>query len=394
VTANAFASTVSILLGQGDGHLGPTAPEVGVGGGPEQVAVADFDGDGHLDLVTANSRANTVSILLGQADGRFVALPVARVGRGPLSVAVADFNGDGRLDLVTANFEANTISILLGRGGGRFVAAPDVRVGVGPISVAVGDFNNDGHPDLATANFSPFGPNSVSILLGHGDGRFAAMPEVGLRANARSVAVGDFNSDGHVDLAVVNNGFLFNEPSTVLLLLGQGDGYFVAAPEVEVGGGVVAVGDFNGDGRPDLAVANGAANSVSILINSTVVQVNALITFVPIPATFRFTPHAMGCSAGFVGTFEFVARLTNRSDHPLTALVVQVTTLSNGTLLQNADGGPGGVGARLTVPRQDGFADGLLGPGEFVDVSFIMCLEEQVPFQFLVNVLGAAKTSE
>jgi hypothetical protein len=205
------------------------------------------------------------------------------------------------------------------------------------------------------------------------------------------MTVGDFNGDGHLDLAVANSG-----ANTVSILLGQGDGRFVAAPEVGVGREPqsVAVGDFNGDGRLDLVTANANANTVSILINTTAVGVNALVTFVPLPDTFRFTPDPTGCPATFVGTFRFAARLTNISNHPLTALVVQVAALSPGTLLQNADGGPGGVGARLTVPRQDDFTDGRLSPEEFVDVPFTICLQERVPFEFLVNVLGEVDISE
>ena len=101
-----------------------------------------------------------------------------------------------------------------------------------------------------------------------------------------------------------------------------------------------------------------------------------------------FGSDTTGCRAGFVATFSFEAWLTNRSERFLSDLMVAVTSLTNGNLLQTADGGPGGVGAQLTVPQQDGFADGILSPEEFVDVPFIICLQERRPFQFVVDVLG------
>jgi hypothetical protein len=117
-------------------------------------------------------------------------------------------------------------------------------------------------------------------------------------------------------------------------------------------------------------------------------NVNDLVTCEPLSSTFQFTPDPAGCPEGFVGKFSFEAQLTNSSEHSLTALVVGVTTLTNGNLLQNADGVPGGVGAQLTVPQQEGFSDGVLGPKEFVDVPFIICLQERQPFQFVVDVFG------
>ena len=116
--------------------------------------------------------------------------------------------------------------------------------------------------------------------------------------------------------------------------------------------------------------------------------VNDLVSFEPSPSTFDFTPDPTGCPEGFAGKFSFEAQLTNSSESSLTALVVAVTTLTNGNLLQNADGGPGGVGAQLTVPQQDGFTDGVLRPEEFVDVPFVICLTQRKPFQFVVDVLG------
>jgi hypothetical protein len=171
----------------------------------------------------------------------------------------------------------------------------------------------------------------------------------------------------------------------------QAEVSFIARRDFRVGvnPSSVAVGDFNGNGHLDLATANEVANTVSILINTTAVGVNALVTFVPLRATFRFTPEPTDCPTAFIGTFQFEARLTNVSVRTLAALVVQVAALSHGTLLQNADGGPGGVGARLTVSRQDDFINGRLSPEEFVDVPFIICLQERAPCQFFWMSLGA-----
>ena len=134
------------------------------------------------------------------------------------------------------------------------------------------------------------------------------------------------------------------------------------------------------------------ANTVSILINNTPgVVVNDLVTFDPIRSTFTFTPDPTGCPEGFVGIFSFEARLTNISERSLSDLLVAVTSLTNGNLLHNADSGPGGTGARLTVPREDGFTDGVLSPEEFVDVLFRICLTQRSPFRFEVAVLGAVE---
>ena len=118
---------------------------------------------------------------------------------------------------------------------------------------------------------------------------------------------------------------------------------------------------------------------------------NDFVSFEPLPATFLFTSDPTGCPEGFVGTFSCEARLTNSSERTLSALVVEVIALTGGNLLHNADGGPGGVGARLTVPQQDGFTDGVLTPGEFMDVPFIICLRRQQPFRLVVDVLGEAE---
>lgn len=117
--------------------------------------------------------------------------------------------------------------------------------------------------------------------------------------------------------------------------------------------------------------------------------INALVTFVPIRSTYQTTSDTTGCPPGFVGKFSFDARLTNKnSSPPLSGLVVQVKTLTNGNLLHNADGGNGGAGSTLTVVKKDGYSDGILSPGESVDVHFIICLKEKKSFTFIVDVLG------
>jgi hypothetical protein len=119
--------------------------------------------------------------------------------------------------------------------------------------------------------------------------------------------------------------------------------------------------------------------------------VNNQVTFEPLRATFTFTPDPMGCPEGFVGKFSFEATLSNTSNAPLASLAVHVTTLTDGNLLQNADEGPRGAGARLTVSKRDDLSDGLLSPEEFVDVPFILCLTARQPFTFIVDVLGVVE---
>jgi hypothetical protein len=119
-----------------------------------------------------------------------------------------------------------------------------------------------------------------------------------------------------------------------------------------------------------------------------------LVTFDRIRSTFRFRPDPTDCPEGLVGTFSFDARLTNTSAHLLEDLFVEVVTLTNGNLLQNAEGPPFGVGARLTVPPQEGFSDGLLSPEESVDVPFTLCLTARKPFTFEVDVFGVVASGE
>jgi hypothetical protein len=218
-TANAYGNDVTVLLGKGNGDFAQAV------GSPvdvrtqrshqaavSSVAVGDFNGDGNPDLVTADTYENHVSVLLGDGTGSFTEAPNSpfNTGNGPNSVAVADLNGDGHPDLVTANYYGGDLTVLLGDGTGGFTPAPGGPVvtgvpGADPESVVVGDFNGDDHPDLAVAESTPDG-GRVSILLGDGTGGFSPAATSPLKMagspGANSLAVGDFNSDHRDDLAV------------------------------------------------------------------------------------------------------------------------------------------------------------------------------------------------
>jgi len=139
-----------------------------------------------------------------------LAAPTNFVAGTGIPVAVGDFNGDGEQDLAVTNSPSNSVAILLGDGGGNFGAATNFVVGTGPVSVAVGDFNEDGKEDLAAGNFgfTSFPPGSVSILLGNGDGSFGSPTNFSIPgADVGAITIGDFNGDGHRDIAALSNVF-------------------------------------------------------------------------------------------------------------------------------------------------------------------------------------------
>ena len=266
--------TVTVLLGNGDGTFTPAASPA-TGGGASPIAVGDFNGDGIPDLAVPGG-----PVLLGNGDGTFRAAAGAALPGGS-AIAVGDFNGDGIPDLAVANLcggdptchSNSTVTVLLGNGDGTFTAtATSLQTGggtTGYISVVAGDFNQDGIPDLAVLS-QDFG---LMIFLGNGDGTFtaAATSPALPRSEPVSIVVADFNGDGIPDLA------LANQDSTVTILLGNGDGTFTATAtsprtgEGSTGFTSIAVGDFNGDGIPDLAVMDECGRDYDCSVNTMTV---------------------------------------------------------------------------------------------------------------------------
>jgi hypothetical protein len=216
-------------------HVGPSG---GADSNPMAVVTGDFNRDGKLDAATANAGADGVSILIGTGTGGFKPAVNLSLGRSPVGLLATDVNGDGKLDLVTANQSDNSITVLKGNGLGGFTLAGTVPAGPGPVAVAAGDFNGDGHVDLAVANNGTTMPfavgNTVTVLFGTGTGKFTPGPVLTVGSNPTSVAVGDFNGDGNPDIAAVStrsgsNSLYLN------VLLNAGSGAFAAAVNYNTG---------------------------------------------------------------------------------------------------------------------------------------------------------------
>jgi hypothetical protein len=273
VTANASANTVSVLLGHGDGTFAPHS-DYAVEGAPTSIVVGDFNGDGKLDIATLSGFDNAVvSVLLGLGDGTFKPFITTTAGTQGGSIAVGDFNGDGKLDVAVSDNSIG-VDIMLGKGDGTFQAPVGYATAADPRMVVVADFNGDGKLDLATTNA---GSETISVLLGNGNGTFQTHKDnsTAKAASCISLTVGDLRNDGRHDIIAGCQAL-----GLVGVLLSNGDGTFKAIKTYPVPIGVtdVAVGDFNGDGKPDVAVTNGGTN-VSVLTGSGSGTLKAAVTF-------------------------------------------------------------------------------------------------------------------
>jgi hypothetical protein len=316
VVANPNANTIAVFLSDGSGTFGGSPATYATGTTPADVILADLNGDGYLDLATANQGGNSVSVFLndtqpnpgfGRTDynnvgpqpqrlavgdfnndgrpdlvltaggsnyaaelkntgnGTFAYYNSFLVGQFPVGVVVADFNGDGNLDFAATSSQANVVAICTGKGDGTFDPARTRSTdGQRPRGFAVGDFNGDGRPDLAVTLFDT---NSVDVLFGDNQLAFSKRAVTFLEqpnSNPDDLAVADFNGDGRPDLAVLNRG-----TGKVSVLLDTTQGQLTTSRDYDVGTGsrAVAAGDLNGDGRPDLVAVNEASMDGTILLN-------------------------------------------------------------------------------------------------------------------------------
>ena len=349
--ANGVPSTITLYRGAGNGSFSCQPPCLSATGSyPQSIAAADFNEDGHQDLATANALGDTVTVRLGAGNGTFPSVETL-TGAGadaPASVAVGFFNLDPHLDLAVANYLSGNVSVFLGSATGTFSEAAGSAFGTGtgsnPQSVAVGDFNSDGRDDMAVALRAS---DEVSVHLSAGmiATPFPDPPVTYAAGDAPEfVAVGDFNSDGIEDLAFANH-----DSSEVTVRLGAGDGTFATqAPgsPLAVGGqpSSIAVGDFNSDGKQDLAVTNESVDQVSVRLGAG----NG--SFPTQPAG---SPFGSGLNHYFAAIGDFNSdgnqdlALANSQDARFSVRLGAGAPLLTGNLLAN--GGAEGAGA-VTLP--------------------------------------------
>ena len=264
LTPAANSTTVTTLFGNGNGTFNGIPAYVipsASGSLPAGLAVADFNGDGKLDAVAESgnpgSSAGGLVLLAGHGDGTFTAQTISN-SIGGNYVAAADFNHDGKMDLAVSN--STGIWVFLGNGNGTFQSPSTIHTAsTGLTGITAGDFNNDGKPDFVVVDTAGGTNATAQVYLGNGDGSFQSPRTVTVGSTPQRVAVADVNGDGKADLVVTNTGTFANpnDPGSVAVLFGNGDGTFQTAMQYPAGSSpeFTLVTDINGDGKPDLVTS-------------------------------------------------------------------------------------------------------------------------------------------
>ncbi|MEO6829363.1 MAG: VCBS repeat-containing protein, partial [Acidobacteriaceae bacterium] len=283
---NGYAS-VAIASGSGgitvvvntNGNSG-VASTIAVSGTLTGITTGDFNHDGHLDLAVSDGAGNQVRVVFGNGAGNFTGLTSYSTGSGtkPSGIATDDFNHDGNLDLAVTNAGTGTVGILLGSAAGTFGAATTKSVGLTPVALSITDVNSDGNPDVIAydAVTSATGSqNAYVVLLGNGNGTLQAAQTSSLAGLPGSqAAVFDFDRDGKPDLAVAQqaqNTVLLLHNNTLPTQLDSGRSFAAYSPQSAGNGNMadsVAAGDFNLDGKLDVAVTYLQDNVVRVLQNN------------------------------------------------------------------------------------------------------------------------------
>jgi subtilisin family serine protease/Tol biopolymer transport system component len=296
---------VTTVLGETLVHVNPLGSQFGLEkfplfgavtpfGNPQAIASGDFNGDGFLDVAVALGEANKASIRLNDGLGGFlpeeIDIDLGTAGAGPTSLVVGQFDDDERIDVaLTANFTGNvTILLNFDPVSKTFASTAYVEVGDEPLDIAAGDFTGNGKADLVVVNKAD---NTVQLLTNNGSGVFTAGPGVPTGGrNSGSIVVGNFTGDASLDVAVVHASPLTTATpfGGMTVLRGNGSGGLTRMPEYYTVGATPTdsvVGDFNGDGRQDIAISNFSSNSISILLGQA-------------DGTFRVQTAILGTASG------------------------------------------------------------------------------------------------
>jgi len=379
----------TVSLGKGDGTFqkGVYYPLTQLS---YSVAVGDFNNDGNLDIVFANLNPSTVTVYLGNGDGTFQPPISSNTTYGSLFVTVGDFNNDGKLDVAIID---NGISILLGNGDGTFQQPNDNSSFAGAIWLAVGDFNNDHKLDVLACGSSYDSGYNIGVLLGNGNGTLQDSINTPLEYMPATVAAGDLNGDGKLDAVLgyylagvgvfmgngdgtfhpvvnYNTTGLGNDELSISdlnrdgkmdlvvssssgksagidVFWGNGNGTLQAAQFFSSGTdtGLLAVGDLNGDGLPDIALANGEVGTITMLNTG-------VVSFSPTTAALTFT--APG---------EQTLKLTNKGTKTLS--ISSITSSGVAFKVRDTCGSSVAAGASCNIsvlfrPPHDGSYTGLI----------------------------------